>query len=345
MNKLDDYDFQLPDELIARYPLDKRDASRLLVFDRKTQNIQHRNFIDLPELLEPGDLLVRNNSKVLPARFFVNSPDGARIEILLIQSENDDKTIWTLKAKPAKRIKENKIYKSDNDVPVQFERREELIKIIFEKASDLDSILEHCGQMPIPPYFQREAEEIDKQRYQTIYADDKKQASVAAPTAGLHFTDEIFSRLKEKNIEVIDTTLHVGLGTFEPIRTENIKEHKMHSERYEILEENWRKILKAKEDGKRIIAIGSTSTRVLESAANSGKLSGETEIYIYPGYDFKMIDGMITNFHLPKSSLILMISALLGRENVLNVYNEAIANKYRFYSYGDACLFLRDSVK
>ncbi len=341
MSSLADYNFDLPDKLIARYPLEQRDGSRLLVFDKQTEAIQHKNFLDLPQLLQEGDILVRNNSKVLPARFFVNSPDGARIEILLIEAQNDDKTLWSLKAKPAKRIKAGKFYQSDNGIELEFKREQDNIYVLFKTAADLDSILEDCGQMPIPPYFQREAEEIDKNRYQTIYADETKQSSIAAPTAGLHFTEDIFKGLEKKGIEVVDTTLHVGLGTFEPIRENDYKKHKMHSEYFEITENNWQKIIQAKAAGRRIIAIGSTSTRVLESAASFNQLQGKTDIYIYPGYEFKLVDAMITNFHLPKSSLILMISAFLGRENVMAIYQAAINNKYRFYSYGDCSLLFR----
>lgn len=335
-----DFDFDLPEELIASYPLENRSDSRLLVYDASESKLQHKKFTDIIDLLEPGDILVRNNTKVLPARLYVRNETEARIEILLVKKQ--EKQVWDIMAKPGKKLKDGLSYKLDNGIELKVIKDETKFQVDFGSEENFQKAIQDCGSMPIPPYMKRKAEELDKERYQTTFSRDHESGiSVAAPTAGLHFTAEIDQALKDKGIEILELTLHVGIGTFAPIKTENILEHKMHSEFYEVREETWRKIQKAKQEGKRIIGVGSTSTRVLESVANTGLLRAETDIFIYPGYKFQVVDGMVTNFHLPKSSLIVMISALLGESTVKKIYLEAISEKYRFYSYGDACLLLR----
>lgn len=332
--KLQDFDFNLPQELIASYPLAERAESRLLQYSRNTDSMGHYQFKDLPNLLEPGDLIVRNNTKVLAARFMAQVDTGSKIELLLLEPVTDLR--FKALAGNAKRIKDGRKYFLDNGLEIKVWREAEDVLVEFVSRDDYLRALDEAGMMPIPPYMQREAEELDKERYQTCYA--KYSGSVAAPTAGLHFTPDLDARLLERGVEICELTLHVGLGTFAPIKVDDIKDHKMHSEKYSIEAEVWQKILAAKSEGRRIISVGSTSTRVLEAVARSAVLEGETDIFISPGFEFKVIDGMITNFHLPKSSLIVLISALIGIKNVHKVYKEAITRKYRFYSYGDACL-------
>lgn len=346
MSKLEDnlnisnFDFELPEELIASYPLENRSDSRLLVYKAPEEKLEHKQFTDIVDLLSEGDILVRNNTKVLPARLYVTNEAGARIEVLLIKNSYDQ--VWDIMAKPGKKLKDGLKYKLENGIELTIIKDETKFQVDFGSEENFQKAIEDCGSMPIPPYMKREAEALDKERYQTTFSREHQSgSSVAAPTAGLHFTAEIDEALKKKGVEILELTLHVGIGTFAPIKTENILEHKMHSEFYEVSEETWNKIQAAKKEGKRIIGVGSTSTRVLESVANSGELQGETDIFIYPGYKFQVINGMITNFHLPKSSLIVMISALLGESRVQTIYKEAIKEKYRFYSYGDACLFIK----
>lgn len=337
--KLEDFNFELPEDLIAKYPCANRDESRMLVYDRASGEIAHKDFKDIVSYFNPGDVLVRNQTKVLPARFYVQNQHGTQIEILILKNTKDQ--VWSALAKPAKRLKQSRTKYLIKDRTVEIYREADEIFIDFLNQENYEYIIRNLSEMPIPPYFKRSAEEVDKHRYQTVYAQENCSGySVAAPTAGLHFTDEIFEALALKGVEVLDLTLHVGLGTFLPVKTEDIKEHKMHSEFYEVSEPVWQKILTAKRDTKRIFAIGSTSVRTLESVALTGQLQGETDIYIYPGFEFKIVDTMLTNFHLPKSSLIMMISAFLGLDKVKEIYNEAIESRYRFFSYGDCCLFL-----
>jgi len=331
------FDFDLPEQLIARYPLENRSDSRLLVYEN--EKIQHKQFTDLIDFLKHGDILVRNNTKVLPARLYVANETEVRIEILLIKKQHDQ--VWDIMAKPGKKLKDGLSYRLENGIELKVIKDQTKFQVDFGTEENFDKAITDCGAMPIPPYMKRAAEELDKERYQTLFSKEHEAgSSVAAPTAGLHFTPELDQTLREKGIEILELTLHVGIGTFAPIKTENVLEHKMHSEIYELSEENWQKIQAAKKQGRRIIGVGSTSTRVLESVAATGELSGETDIFIYPGYKFQVVDGMVTNFHLPKSSLMVMISALLGEATVQKIYSEAIKEKYRFYSYGDACLFL-----
>lgn len=337
--KLEDFNFELPEDLIAKYPCANRDESRMLVYDRASGEIAHKDFKDIVSYFNPGDVLVRNQTKVLPARFYVQNQHGTQIEILILKNTKDQ--VWSALAKPAKRLKQSRTQYFIKDRAVEIYRDEDEIFLDFLNQENYEYIIQNLSEMPIPPYFKRSAEDLDKDRYQTIYAQENSFGySVAAPTAGLHFTDEIFKALADKGVQVLDLTLHVGLGTFLPVKTEDIKEHKMHSEFYEVSEPVWQKILTAKRDTKRIFAIGSTSVRTLESVALTGQLQGETDIYIYPGFEFKIVDTMLTNFHLPKSSLIMMISAFLGLDKVKEIYNEAIESRYRFFSYGDCCLFL-----
>ena len=334
--KLEDFNFDLPEQLIASYPLERRDQSRLLHYSCDTDSLEHKKFIDILSILKPGDLIVRNNSRVLAARFVVDTDTGSKLEILLLDPIT--KSSYKALAGNAKRIKAGRRYFLDNNQEIFIERQGDDVLVDFGTEEKFNLAIDACGMMPIPPYMKRDAEEFDKQRYQTVYA--REAGSVAAPTAGLHFTHEIDQGLVAAGIEIAELTLHVGLGTFAPIKVDNVSEHKMHLEHYSISQNTWSKILQAKKQGRRIIAVGSTSTRVLESVARTGELTGATDIFISPGFEFKIIDGLITNFHLPKSSLIVLISALIGLEKVQELYQIAIQEKYRFYSYGDVCLLL-----
>lgn len=348
--RVDEFDYELPEELIAQKPADKRDASRLMVVHRDSHTLEHKHFFDILDYLNEGDVLVLNNSKVLPARLYgVKEGTGAKIEFLLIKRIEGD--TWETMVRPGRRMKpgdsvifcENPLFKAkvvdygaDGTRIVDFEYE----GIFMER-------LEEIGSMPLPPYIERASEDDDKDRYQTVYC--REEGSVAAPTAGLHFTEELLSKAADKGVELVYVTLHVGIGTFRPVKCENVEEHSMHFEEYYISEDAADTINRAKRDGRRVISVGTTSTRTVESAAyfmdsseneadcwqvKSG--SGSTGIFIYPGYEFKIIDSLITNFHLPKSTLMMLISALYDREHILEAYEEAIRERYRFFSYGDA---------
>lgn len=338
--QLEDFDYELPEELIAQVPLKQRDSSRLLVLDKETGEIENRHFTDILDYMEEGDALVLNDTKVLPARLIgVKEETGAVIEILLLKDIQDD--VWECLTKPAKRIHvgtivsfgDGKLKAKCIEVKEDGIRRFELIYhgILLE-------ILEELGTMPLPPYIHEQLEEQD--RYNTVYA--KNLGSAAAPTAGLHFTKELLERVKEKGILVEYVTLHVGLGTFRPVMVENIEDHKMHTEYYEMSEETATVLNEVKQSGHKIISVGTTSVRTLETIMNRfGKFeacSGTTNIFIYPGYQFKAVNRLITNFHLPKSTLIMLVSALAGRENVLHAYRHAVNEKYRFFSFGDSMI-------
>ena len=336
--KTDDFDYYLPEELIAQTPLKDRSSSRLLVLDKKTGEIEHKHFYDIIDYLDKGDTLVLNNTKVLPARLIGEKIDTkAVIEILLLKNIDGDN--WECLVKPARRIKVGTIV-SFGDGLLKAECIKELdegirhFKLIYEGI--LVEILDKLGTMPLPPYIHEKL--VDQSRYQTVYA--KEIGSAAAPTAGLHFTEELLEKIKEKGVNICYVTLHVGLGTFRPVNVEDVTKHKMHSEYYEMNKETADILNKAKKEGRRIISVGTTSTRTLEtiiSRYNEFKeCSGFTDIFIYPGYEFKGIDALITNFHLPKSTLIMLVSALAGKENILNAYKEAVNEKYRFFSFGDA---------
>ncbi|MCX7951812.1 MAG: tRNA preQ1(34) S-adenosylmethionine ribosyltransferase-isomerase QueA [Clostridiales bacterium] len=333
-----DFYFDLPEELIAQHPIEPRDMSRLMVLDKKTGNIEHRIFRDILEYLNEGDCLVLNNSRVIPARLFGEKEDtGAKMEFVLLKRIDKDK--WETLVKPGKKARTGSRFVFGNGELrcTVLDNTESGGRIIeFEYNGVFEEILDKLGNMPLPPYIKAELK--DRERYQTVYS--KVEGSAAAPTAGLHFTHELLEKIQEKGIKIAYLTLHVGLGTFRPVKVENIEEHKMHSEFYMIDEENAQIINNAKKSGKRVIAVGTTSCRTLETAAseegNVVPSSGWTDIFIYPGYRFKCVDALITNFHLPESTLIMLVSALAGRDNILNAYNTAVNEKYRFFSFGDA---------
>ena len=335
-----DYDYDLPEELIAQDPLEDRSSSRLMVLDHKTGEVEHRHFTDILEYLHPGDCLVINNTKVIPARLFgVKEDTQAKIEVLLLKRKEND--VWETLVKPGKKAKPGtKIVFGDGiltgEVIDVVEDGNRLIQFHYEGI--FEEILDQLGQMPLPPYITHQLK--DKNRYQTVYA--KYDGSAAAPTAGLHFTKELLEQVKEMGVEIAEVTLHVGLGTFRPVKVDNVLDHHMHSEFYMVSAEAAEKINRTRDNSGRVIAVGTTSTRTLEAAADeNGRLretSGWTEIFIYPGYRFKVIDALITNFHLPQSTLVMLVSALAGREHVLNAYKIAVQEKYRFFSFGDAML-------
>ncbi len=338
--KKEDFYFDLPEELIAQDPLEDRSSSRLLVLDKESGDVSHHVFRDVIDYLNEGDCLVINDTKVLPARL-IGSRVGteAKIEVLLLKRMEND--TWETLVKPGKKAKVGtRISFGDGlligEVVDVVEEGNRLIR--FEYKGIFEEILDQLGQMPLPPYITHQLQ--DKNRYQTVYA--KHTGSAAAPTAGLHFTPELLKKIEEKGVNIARVTLHVGLGTFRPVKVENILEHHMHSEFYQIDEEAAEKINRAKDNGNRVICVGTTSCRTVESAADeNGRLracSGWTEIFIYPGYRFKVLDDLITNFHLPESTLVMLVSALAGRENVMNAYQKAIGEKYRFFSFGDAML-------
>lgn len=335
--KTSDFYFNLPEEQIAQVPLQDRTSSRLMVLDKQTGAISHRHFYDILEYLKEGDCLVLNDTRVIPARLFGVRPTGGKVEILLLTRKDEKR--WEVLVKPGKKARPgDEIIFGDGILKA---RVEEVIAdgnriISFEYEGIFEEVLDRLGEMPLPPYIHEKLE--DKERYQTVYS--KHEGSAAAPTAGLHFTQELLQKIQDKGIKIAYVTLHVGLGTFRPVKEEDILRHDMHSEFYQIDEENARIINSVKEAGGRVISVGTTSTRTLESNANErGQItpgSGWTKIFIYPGYTFKCIDGLITNFHLPESTLIMLVSALAGREHVLNAYNEAVKSNYRFFSFGDA---------
>ena len=338
--KTDDFDFDLPEELIAQTPLERRDASKLLVLDKTTREISHRHFTDVIDYMEKGDTLVLNDTKVMPARLYgVKEETGAVIEVLLLKDEGNN--VWECLTKPAKRIKEGTIV-SFGDGKLKAKCMEVLDegirKFKLEYKGILYEILDELGEMPLPPYIHEKLK--DKDRYQTVYA--KNVGSAAAPTAGLHFTKDLLEKIKDKGVNIAYITLHVGLGTFRPVNVEDVTKHKMHSEYYVMSADVADLLNRTKEDGHKIISVGTTSTRTLETIASLyGKFkecSGWTDIFIYPGYEFKGIDYLITNFHLPKSTLVMLVSALAGKDNIMKAYNEAIENKYRFFSFGDSML-------
>jgi len=343
---INDFDYELPKELIAQTPAEKRDSSRLLVVHRETGEVEHKHFYDIIDYLKPTDCLVLNNSKVLPARLFgVKEGTGAKVEFLLIKRIEGD--TWETMVKPGKRLKVgDSVSFSDEKFfrAVIKDYGEDGTRIVeFEYEGIFLERLEELGQMPLPPYIERENNKDDRDRYQTVYC--KNEGSVAAPTAGLHFTKELLEKAREKGVKIAYVTLHVGIGTFRPVKVEKIEDHHMHFEEYFVDEENAAVINETIKAGGRIISVGTTSTRTVESAAEfdeeSGKWlvkpgSGSTGIFIYPGYEFKIIKSLITNFHLPKSTLLMLISALYNREDILRVYEIAVKEQYRFFSYGDA---------
>ena len=335
--KVTEFDYDLPEELIAQVPIKKRDESRLMVLDRKNKTIEHKKFKDIIEYLEPGDVLVRNNTKVIPARLYGNKETGAKVEFLLLNNIEGD--IWECIVRPGNKLHIGaKVIFGDGLLKAEILDTMEggTRKVKFSYEGIFNEILDKIGLMPLPPYIHESLKDND--RYQTVYA--KYEGSAAAPTAGLHFTDELLKKLEEKGVIIANVTLHVGIGTFRPVKEENVEEHKMHTEHFYIKKEDAEKINNAKTKGKRVIAVGTTSCRVLETIADEKGLVKETEgdtgIYIYPGYKFKCLDGLITNFHLPQSTLLMLVSALAGKEYIMEAYKEAVKEKYRFFSFGDA---------
>lgn len=339
--KTDDFDYYLPKELIAQTPLSKRDNSRMMVLDKETGKISDEMFTNLINYLNPGDTIVLNDTKVIPARLIGHKPDtNAVIEVLMLKDLGDD--TWECLSKPAKRVKEGTVIKFSDELSCKcvFVGEDGIRRYKFIYNGILLEILDRLGEMPLPPYITEKLKEKD--RYQTVYA--KNPGSAAAPTAGLHFTKEYLEKIKQKGINIAYVTLHVGLGTFRPVVVEDVTKHDMHSEYYILNKETANLLNETRRNGKRIIAVGTTSTRVLETIADDNGMfkeqSGNTKIFIYPGYKFKGIDALFTNFHLPKSTLIMLVSALAGKDNVLKAYNHAVEEKYRFFSFGD-CMFIK----
>ncbi|MCG7410351.1 tRNA preQ1(34) S-adenosylmethionine ribosyltransferase-isomerase QueA [Paenibacillus sp. ACRRX] len=333
------FDFHLPEQLIAQTPLQDRTASRLLTLDRNSGHVEHHTFTDIINYLQPGDLLVLNDTRVIPARLFGVKPDtGAKMEVLLLKQEEGD--VWEALVKPAKRLKLGAVVTFGEELrAVVVEERDMGGRLLrFEYDGIFQEILDRLGEMPLPPYIKEQLN--DRERYQTVYA--KHEGSAAAPTAGLHFTTELLERIKDKGIRIASVTLHVGLGTFRPMSAERVEEHVMHAEYYEMPEETASLIRDTKAKGGRVIAVGTTSARTLETVAQrfAGQpiqaCSGWTDIFMYPGYQFLVVDALLTNFHLPKSTLVMLVSALAGREHIMHAYEEAVTNEYRFFSFGDA---------
>ena len=336
--KVSDFNYDLPKELIAQVPIKDRDESRLMVLDRKNKTIENKIFKDIIDYLNPGDCLVRNNTKVIPARLYgIKEETGANIEFLLLNRIDGD--IWEVMVRPGRRLIPGvKVTFGDGILKAEILEKMENgnRKVKFEYNGIFNEILDKIGLMPLPPYIHEKLKEKD--RYQTVYA--KYEGSAAAPTAGLHFTNELLKKIQEKGVEIANVTLHVGIGTFRPVKVENVEEHNMHSEHFYIKQEDADKINRAKKAGKRVIAVGTTSCRVLESIADENGMVEETEkdtsIFIYQGYKFKCLDALITNFHLPESTLIMLVSALAGKDFIMKAYREAVKEKYRFFSFGDA---------
>ncbi|OPD21489.1 S-adenosylmethionine tRNA ribosyltransferase [Clostridium botulinum] len=336
--KVKDFDFYLPEELIAQHPMEKRDEARLLVLDKKTGGIEHKIFKDILDYLTPNDCLVLNNTRVLPARLIgAKEETGGKMEFLLLKRKEKD--VWETLVKPGKRAQIGARFIFGNgelkaEVIGMREEGSRIVKFYYEGI--FEEILDQLGQMPLPPYIKEKLD--DKEMYQTVYS--KEEGSAAAPTAGLHFTEELLKKIKEKGVKLAFLTLHVGLGTFRPVKVENIQEHVMHSEYYKMDKETAEIINDTKEKGGRVIAVGTTSCRTLETIGDiEGKVreqSGWTDIFIYPGYKYKVVDALITNFHLPQSTLLMLVSALAGRDNIMNAYNVAVEKEYRFFSFGDA---------
>ena len=336
--KVSDFKYDLPEELIAQTPIEKRDESRLMILNRKTQTIEHKRFKDIINYLNPGDVLVRNNTKVIPARLYGKKETGAKVEFLLLN--NIEKDIWEVIVRPG-----NKLHVGTKVIFADGILKANILEVMpggtrkveFEYNGIFNEILDQIGLMPLPPYIHERLKQKD--RYQTVYA--KYEGSAAAPTAGLHFTKELLEQIEQNQIQIANVTLHVGIGTFRPVKEETVEAHKMHSEHFYIKQEDADKINNAKKEGKRVIAVGTTSCRVLETIADEKTgmvkpIEADTQIFIYPGYKFKCIDGLITNFHLPESTLLMLVSALAGKDYILKAYNEAVKEKYRFFSFGDA---------
>ena len=364
---LSEYDYNLPEDLIAQMPADKRENSKMMVLNRKDRTISHKHFYDIVDFIESDALLVMNNTKVLPARLIGHKDTGAKIEVFLLKQADDQSLeidmqdpigrmqrlrycYWDVLIKPSKRVSPDTIVKISDELSVRVIKRLEdngewLVELLFEGDNVLD-VLHRNGNIPLPPYIERKIQnddlkKLDFERYQTVYAKD--EGSVAAPTAGLHFTKEILKKLQDKGVELCEVTLNVGLGTFRPVQCENVLEHKMHSETFEISEQASEQINRALREGRKIVAVGTTTVRTLETAFKKfgciKPCHDSSELFIYPPYEFKVVDNLITNFHLPKSTLLMLVSALAGKDFIFEAYKEAIENKYRFFSYGD-CMYI-----
>ena len=338
--KTSDFYYDLPEELIAQTPAEPRDSSRMLVYNRESDTLSHEHFYDITKHLKKGDLLVINNTRVIPARIFGHI-DGKQTTFEILLLKRLDYTHWEGIMRPARKARKGSVIKISDELSATVEDVGEygIRTISFQFDGVFEDILDRVGNMPLPPYIHETLE--DKERYQTVYS--KVDGSAAAPTAGLHFTPELMKKLEEMGVEFASVLLHIGLGTFRPVKAENILDHDMHTEYYEIDSTKADKINRAKKEGRRVIAVGTTSVRTLESVADEKGLvrpcKGDTNIFIYPGYKFKAVDALITNFHLPESTLIMLVSALLGREKTLEIYNKAVEEKYRFFSFGDSCFF------
>ena len=336
MLKTSDFYYDLPEELIAQTPVYPRDSSRLLVYDRQKDEVSHRIFKDVTDYLKKGDVLVVNNTKVYPARIHAMTEHGGKVEILLLKRQN--LTDWEVLVKPGKKCREGTVLKVNDELSVEILSRTEeggrIVRFLFDGV--FEDILSRVGEMPLPPYIHEKLK--DQSRYQTVYC--KEEGSAAAPTAGLHFTTELLDRIRGMGVEIVEVQLNVGLGTFRPVKVEDVTTHKMHTEYYSVTEEAAEKINAAKREGRRVIAVGTTSVRTLESAANeNGAVEakhGDTDIFSYPPYKFKVVDALITNFHLPESTLVMLVAAFTSREKILELYNLAVKEKYRFFSFGDA---------
>lgn len=331
-----DFYFDLPDELIARYPLKERSASRLLDLDGLTGQIHHRHFTDLPDLVQEGDLLVFNNTRVIPARLFARKDTGGQVEILVERLTGEHEFLAHVRASKSPKPGQALILE-DGTRLTMVERQDALFRLVAPEAEPVLELLERIGHMPLPPYVDRPDESSDRERYQTVYA--REAGAVAAPTAGLHFDEALMDRLRDRGVEIAFVTLHVGAGTFQPVRVDRIEDHVMHSEVAHVPEETVAAVERTRSRGGRVIAVGTTSVRSLESASRGGRVGvfrGETDIFIHPGYRFQTVDALITNFHLPESTLIMLVSAFAGYDNVMGAYREAVKERYRFFSYGDA---------
>jgi len=337
--KLSDFHFDLPEELIALYPTAQRTGSRLLCLNKETGLVSHRQFPDLLDLLQPEDLMVFNNTRVIPARLFGKKATGGHVEVLLERVMDERHAIAQIKASKSPKPESLLFFESDNkeeEISARVEGREGEF-FVLQFSAPVMELSEQAGHMPLPPYIKREDDLQDRERYQTVYGD--KKGAVAAPTAGLHFDEALLAAIREKGVDIAMVTLHVGAGTFQPVRAESIAEHQMHAEYLEVSEQVCEQVKRCRERGGRVVAVGTTSVRCLETAAQSGEIqpfTGDTRIFIYPGYTFKAVDALVTNFHLPESTLIMLVSAFAGRENILTAYQEAIREQYRFFSYGDA---------
>ena len=339
--KVSEFNYELPEELIAQTPIEKRDESRLMVLNKKQQTIEHKTFKNIIDYLEPGDVLVRNNTKVLPARLYGKKETGANVEFLLLNNIEND--LWECIVRPG-----NKLHVGTKVIFGEGLLKADILEIMpggtrkveFHYQGIFNEILNQIGLMPLPPYIHEELKQ--KERYQTVYA--KYNGSAAAPTAGLHFTEELLEQLQKKGVEIANVTLHVGIGTFRPVKEETVEAHEMHSEHYYIKQEDADKINQAKKQGKRVITVGTTSCRVLETVADENgyikEAEGDTQIFIYPGYQFKILDGLITNFHLPQSTLLMLVSALAGKDYIMKAYEQAVKEQYRFFSFGDAMFIM-----